>query len=97
MNYQLSELDRHEFSGIRSLIAAVQANRAKYEVYDFDGNRVELDIIENKCRKTASIIAGYVIVDDGDPSVFKRYVIKTYAQISCDQKSILGIRTHIND
>lgn len=76
MNYQLSELDLHEFSGIRSLVAAVQGENVGYEIFDLDGNRIEIDMMEKRCGESAIIIAGYIIVNDGDPRVLKRYVIK---------------------
>lgn len=92
MNYQLSELDQHEFSGIRSLIAAVQDKNVGYEILDLDGNRLEIDMLEKKCRVAASIIAGYVIIDDGDPRVLKRYVIKDLCADAVRPRKAFGFK-----
>jgi hypothetical protein len=76
VEYQLSELDRHEFPGIQNLVDMIQGRGARAEVFDLEGNGIEVEDIEERCREVSIPFAGYVIVNDGNPRMLKRYRIE---------------------
>lgn len=73
VEYDLSELDRHEFPGLLNLVDIIQDQGAKAEVYDREGDTVKAEGIEERCREASAPLPGTIIVIDGNTRVWKRY------------------------
>lgn len=76
VEYNLSELDRHEFSGVRNLTDIIQGQGADAEISDLEGNRIKIEAIEQKCQTASIPLVGYVLVNDGNPRMSKLYRIE---------------------
>lgn len=76
VEYRLSELDRHEFAGLEQLLDIIRGQKASANIFDLEGNQLEEDLIKRKCGDISGPFVGYVIVNDGDSKMLKRYRIE---------------------
>ena len=77
---KLSNIDSRSFKGIAQLAEFVEAQGATAEMFDEYGAELKLETVHDQCQKGSALIKGFIVINDGDAKVFKRYKIANFCE-----------------